>query len=61
MDVLVEVVLVLDRLTEKLKQSWMNAALGHDLHCKVINGLGTFWANEMNFGMDHASGAGLIT
>ena len=31
------------------------------LHCKVILGLGQPGLNEMNFLMNHAPGAGLIT
>ena len=33
--------------------------LGHILHCKALPG-GTTWANEMNFIMNHTTGAGLI-
>ena len=36
----------------------------HDaiLHCQTILGLGQHaWANEMNIGMNHAPGAGLIS
>ena len=31
------------------------------LHCNIKLGWGKTWANEMNFGIKHAPGAGLIT
>ena len=34
---------------------------GHDLALYGYTGLGTIWANEMNFGMTHAPDAGSIT
>ena len=39
----------------------LNGVLGHDSALvKGYAGLGTNWANEMNFVMKHAPGAGLI-
>ena len=38
----------------------MNGVLGHDFQLKDYTGPGTTWANEMNFVINHASGAGLI-
>ena len=37
----------------------MNGVLGHDFALSHT-GLGTTWANEMNFTMNHAPGVGLI-
>ena len=37
-----------------------NSVLGHDSALKGSTGLGTTLANDMNFGMKHAPGAGLI-
>ena len=39
----------------------MISVLGHDSQRKAILGRGTTWANEINFVLDHAPGAGLIT
>ena len=38
----------------------MNSVLGHDSSLKGYTWPGTTWANEMNFVMNHASGAGFI-
>ena len=38
----------------------MNGVLGHDSALKGYTGPGTTWANEMNFMVNHASGAGSI-
>ena len=39
----------------------VNGVLGHDSALQGYTGPGTVWVNEMNFGMNHAPGAGLIT
>ena len=38
----------------------MNGVLGHDSALSGYTGPGTTWANEMNFGMEHAPGAGSL-
>ena len=38
----------------------MNAVLGHKSTLFGYTGPGTTWANEMNFVLNHAPGAGLI-
>ena len=38
----------------------MNGSLDHDSALKGYTGPGTILANEINFVMDHAPGAGLI-
>ena len=38
----------------------MSAVLGQDSALQGYTGPGTNWANEMNFGMNHASGAGSV-
>ena len=38
----------------------INGALGHNSTLQGYTGQGIIWANEMNFGMKHAPGAGLI-
>ena len=38
----------------------MIGVLGHDSALYGYTGLGTTWANDMNFVMNHALGAGLI-
>ena len=38
----------------------MNGASGHDSTLEGYSGLGITWVYEMNFGMNHAPGAGLI-
>ena len=38
----------------------MNGASGHDSALEGYTGLKTTWANEVNFGMNHALGAGLV-
>ena len=39
----------------------MNGVLGHNVVLQGYTGPGTNWAIDMNFGMKHAPGAGLIT
>ena len=39
----------------------MNGVSGHDSVLYGYTGQGITWANEMNFGMKHAPGAGSIT
>ena len=39
----------------------MNDILSHTSALKGCNGQRKIWANEMNFGMNHAPGTGLIT
>ena len=39
---------------------YMIGVLGHDSALKGYTGLETTWANEMNFVMHHAPGAGTI-
>ena len=41
-----------------VSSSKMNVVLGHDSSLKGCTGPGTTWGNEVNFGMNHASGAG---
>ena len=43
--------------TKLNRMKWVSQAM--ILHCKAI--LVTTWANEMNFGMNHAPGIGSIT
>ena len=38
----------------------MNGAPGHDSTLSDHTGLGTTWANQRNFDMNHAPGTGLI-
>ena len=42
---------------DQLKVSLMIHVLGHDSALQGYIGLGTSWANEMNFVMNHAAGA----
>ena len=46
----------------ELEGQWykMINVLGHDSELHLYTGQGTTWANEMNFGMAHAPGAGSI-
>ena len=39
----------------------MNGVLGHDYALEGYIGARTTWANEMNFSMNHAPGAGSIS
>ena len=37
----------------------MNDVFGHNSVLQSYTGLGTSWVNTMNFGINHAQGAGL--